>query len=257
MADNQQHYQQQQTANNGNNHTPLSFHHAHMTSDAFHASPFASLTTFPSAAAGSSGVEQPSPFHFTHTPHALTSSALDAGVVYRGMHTEPTMFAQPQLLHHSQQQHEPAWHEYAYGAAPQTSAPVPSKKLEVPTLSLVASALPPAAAAPVFGTVSLPQPSSVGLELPSVPSHVERFTSFYSSASPVAISKALRIAFQTLTDMRVEVTEEAAKAKVSETPAISRLPLGGCLPLSMACLQAIPATALNLSCSRPLFFSFL
>lgn len=50
-------------------------------------------------------------------------------------------------------------------------------------------------------------------EFAAQPCHIERFTSFYSSAAPAIILKSLRIAFQTLSGMKVEVQEEDKKGK--------------------------------------------
>jgi len=195
---------------------PLSFIHAQHGSAGsglgFAASPFAALTPFPFQHAAAMGSEQPSAFHFQqhHESNPLTSSALDSGVVYRGLH-EPTMFAAP--LQQQQAVADP-WDHHAYA---QQTAAVSMKKLEMPSLRMMAAAVPHAQApnttfVPLV-TSSSSLPSLAGLELPCAPSHVERFTSFYTGASPAAISKALRIAFQTLSDMRVEVTEDSHKAK--------------------------------------------
>lgn len=76
--------------------------------------------------------------------------------------------------------------------------------MELPTLSMIAQPI----AQTAFATAVLPQ-----MDIPTMPSHVERFTSFYTNAVPSVICKALRIGFQQVTQLRVDVTEEANKAK--------------------------------------------
>ena len=109
------------------------------------------------------------------------------------------MFQQSPLTHNAS-----AWAQHA--AYPQPAQT--HKKLELPTLSVAAGPVPVAAA---FST-----PVQAVFDLPPCPSHIERFTSFYSSANPALITKALRLGFQQVTELRVDFTEEAKQAKVSE-----------------------------------------
>lgn len=144
-----------------------------------------------SASAYNAGREQPLP-----AAHSLSSSSLDQSTVYRGVfhQQEPTVFQPPQ------QQQQTSWQQTAY---PQQSS-MQHKKMELPTLSLLSQALPQTA----FAHSPLPQ-----MDIPAMPSHVERFTSFYSSAVPNVICKALRIGFQQVAQLRVDFAEEANKAK--------------------------------------------
>jgi len=167
-------------------------HSSSSTGAAPSSSSFLSASSF---AFPSSGREQPSFALAPHpAPHALSSSSLDHAEVYRGMHVqrEPTMFQQQPSAAHWQQQ------DYSAFVA------APTKKLDLPSLSGV---VPTATAA-----VGASTPSHI--EVPLVPSHVERFTSFYSHAVPAVITKALRMAFRTLTQLRVDCNEETHLAKV-------------------------------------------
>lgn len=130
----------------------------------------------------------------------LSTSSLDQGTVYRGVfhQQEPTTFAQPQQSLWQAQQ--TAQDQAMWNSQKQSKLELTSSDLYQPTAFHTAAA----AFAPI--------PS---IDLPAVPSHVERFTSFYSAAVPLVIAKSLRIGFQTMSEMRVDYAEDAAKMKVS------------------------------------------
>lgn len=166
-------------------YAPLSHSHGSLYGD--HAPPTFAYSSSSAAAALSRYESHAAP---------LSSSSLEAPV-YRGVfHAhEPTSFAatshQAQLWQ-SQAQHQ---HADAFSGAA-------VKKLELAQMHFPT-------ASPAYAT-----PVHAAAELELVPSHVERFTSFYSTAGPAVISKALRIGFQTVSEMRVEFAEEANKGKV-------------------------------------------
>lgn len=132
-------------------------------------------------------------------PTPLSTSSLEQGTVYRGVFhgAEPTVFAAPQQPHSATwaaHQHNDAFHSFA----------APTKKLELQELTYQPTS---------FATTAAYAPIQAAMELPVVPSHVERYTAFYSAAVPAVILKALRIGFQTMSDMRVDFAEETSKGK--------------------------------------------
>ena len=146
-------------------------------------------------------------YHHQPSPPVLSTSSLEQPV-YRGVFhaAEPTMFA-PTM---NQQQ----WHPYEMTHAQdyyqqqqqQQQAPRVKKLNDLTLPSLTYST-------PTFATAYTHPSPPPTIELPHVPSHVERYTSFYSSAIPSVILKSIRIGFQSLTDMHVEFEELTTEGK--------------------------------------------
>jgi hypothetical protein len=128
----------------------------------------------------------------------LSTSSLDQGTVYRGVfhQQEPTAFAAPQQSLWQAQQ--TAQDQAAWNSQKQSKLELSSELYQ-----------------PAYATAAFAAPVLPAIEVPAVPSHVERFTSFYSAAVPMVIAKSLRIGFQTMSDMHVDFVEEASKLKVS------------------------------------------
>lgn len=135
-------------------------------------------------------------------PSPLSTSSLDQDTIYRG-------------VHHSEQQEStvfaPAHHQTSLWHARENTnngyaLHQPMKKMELTEVQYPIA----------YTTAGVYQsPQSHNIDLPMMPSHIERFTSFYSGSVPAVIAKALRIGFQTISEMRVDVHEEAQRGKVS------------------------------------------